>query len=68
MKTIRNLTPKALKVPLPRGKSLRLGPKQDGAIHDRGAEHPPLVALVEAGAVEIFDGVAGGHGPRSKKS
>lgn len=54
-KTIVNKTLGALKVPLPRGKSLHLGPNQSGHISPHDAEHPPLKELVKAGKVEITD-------------
>lgn len=57
MKTILNKTPRPLKVPLPRGKVLHLGPKKSGEIADGAADHAPLAKLVEAGELEIL-----GHG------
>ncbi len=55
MKTIVNKTSGPLRVPLPQGKVLHLGPKQTGhvAVHD--ADHPPLKKLIEAGQLEVFD-------------
>ena len=55
MKTIVNKTTDALRVPLPQGKVLHLGPRQKGhvAVHD--ADHPPLKKLIEVGQIEIFD-------------
>ena len=67
MKTIRNLTSKPIKIPLPGGKTLRLGPKADGVIHDRASGHGAVVRMVEAETIELFDGGPGGHGPRSKR-
>lgn len=67
MKTVRNLTHKPIKVPLPRGKSLRLGPNNDGTIRDRAAEHPALLRMVEAGTIEIFDGTTAGPNLRGGK-
>ncbi len=54
MKTIKNKTPKPLSVPLPRGKRLFLSPGKTGQIASKAADHPPLVALVEAGELEII--------------
>jgi hypothetical protein len=54
-KTIVNKTVGFLKVPLPRGKALRLGPNQSGHIAPHDVEHPPLKELIEAGKVEITD-------------
>ena len=55
MKTVVNKTHAPLKVPLPRGKSLRLGPLKEGQIRDEHAEHPPLKKLVDKGSIEVFD-------------
>lgn len=54
-KAVVNKTMKPLRVPLPQGKTLHLGPKQTGhvAVHD--VDHPPLQKLVEAGEIEIVD-------------
>ena len=54
-KTIINKTLSALKVPLPRGKALHLGPNKSGHISPHDAEHPPLKELIEAGKVEVTD-------------
>ena len=60
VKTISNKTPRPLRVPLPRGKTLHLGPKKTGQIASEDAEHPPLKKLVEAGEIEILgEGHAG---------
>ena len=56
MKTVVNKTRSALKVPLPRGKSLRLGPGKEGQIQDDASEHPGLKKLVDAGKIDVFDG------------
>jgi len=56
MKTVRNNTMKPLAVPLPGGKTLHLGPGKTGEIATQAAEHPPLVRLVEAKELEVFDG------------
>ncbi len=53
MKTILNKSQKPLKVPLPRGKVLHLGPHKEGQITDHAVDHPPLKALLEAGDLEI---------------
>jgi len=59
MKTVKNNTRTPVKVPLPRGKSLHLGPGKSGQIRDEAAEHPALKKLVEAGDIEIVG--AGQH-------
>ncbi len=53
MKTIVNKTHGSLKVPLPRGKTLRLGLGQVGQIADEHLEHKPLKRLIEAGKIEL---------------
>lgn len=58
MATVTNKTKLPLAVPLPGGKKLRLGPRMTGNVSDKALEHPPLVALVEAGDLEI-DGEGG---------
>ena len=67
VKTISNKTRRPLSVPLPRGKTLHLGPGKTGQIASEAAEHPPLKKLVEAGDIEILGeghggGMAGGGG------
>ena len=51
-----NKTRMPLKIPLPRGKSLHLGPGRTGQLRDDAAAHPGIKKLVEAGSIEIFDG------------
>jgi hypothetical protein len=68
MKTIRNLTSKPLKVPLPRGKMLRLGYKADGIVQDQAADHPGVKRMVESGMIEILDGSSHGYGPTGRKN
>jgi len=53
--TIRNKTPSALRVPLPGGKKLHLGPGQTGQVSPKAVDHPGLVALVEDDKLEITD-------------
>ncbi len=56
MKTVVNKTRAPLRIALPRGKSLHLGPNKTGQIADSAEEHAALKKLVEAGKIEIFDG------------
>lgn len=69
MPTISNKTRKPLRVPLPGGKILRLGPLKEGQVAANAVEFPALKALVEAGEIEIVDGAsrrssgASGGGP-----
>ncbi len=56
MKTVVNKTRAPLRIPLPRGKSLHLGPKKTGQIADSAEEHAAVKKLVDAGKIEIFAG------------
>ena len=64
LKTIQNKTARPMRVPLPRGKTIHLGPHKTGEIADRASEHPPLVKLVEAGDLEIIGEGASQADPR----
>ena len=55
MKTIRNKTHAPVRVPLPRGKRLHLGPDQEGQIAHTDVDHEPLQRLVESDVLEIID-------------
>lgn len=61
MLTIKNTTPRPLRVPLPRGKTLHLGPMKDGEIAANAREHPPLAAMLEKGEIEIVAQAAHGE-------
>ena len=50
---IRNTTKLPLKVPLPGGKLLRLGPGKVGQITPKAGEHPPVQALIASGQVQV---------------
>jgi hypothetical protein len=60
MKTIKNKTNKPIRVPLPRGKTVHLGPAKSGQITTEAAEHPGLKKMVEAGEIEVTDEIGGG--------
>lgn len=64
MKTIVNKTRRPLRVPLPQGRTLHLGPNQNGQIAPHAADHPPLKRLLEAGEIEILE-ERGGETTRS---
>jgi hypothetical protein len=53
---ITNRTAKPLSVPLPGGRKLFLGPGKTGQIADKALAHPPIVKLIESGAVETAEG------------
>ena len=54
MKEIRNKTHEPLRVPLPQGKTLHLGPLQTGEIGANAVDHPPFQKLVEDGKIELL--------------
>ena len=54
-KSIINKTGDALRVPLPHGKALHLGPNQTGRLSPHDVDHPPLKKLIDAGKIEIMD-------------
>ena len=47
-----NKTNTPLRIPLPGGKKLFLGPGKTGQVNAKALQHPPLAKLVEAGDVE----------------
>ena len=55
MPTSRNKPPASLRVPLPGGKKLHLGPGQTGQVSPKAVDHPAVSALVDAGKIEITD-------------
>lgn len=55
MKSVVNKTRKPLRIPLPRGKTLHLGPGKSGQIAHQDLDHEPLQRLVKEGTVEIRD-------------
>ena len=65
MKEIRNITARALRIPLPGGKSVFVGPNNVAQIADNAAEHASIQKLVADGSIEILgsgDSVAGKKG------
>tara|TARA_R110002072_G_scaffold217365_2_gene375081 strand:+ start:128150 stop:128671 length:522 start_codon:yes stop_codon:yes gene_type:complete len=52
---ITNKTRRPIKVPLPEGKKLFLGPGKSGQVHAKAANHPPVKELLEAGDLELGD-------------
>ena len=55
MKTIVNRTGRALRIPLSRGRVLRLGPRKEGQIATQDAELGHVKQRVESSEIEIFD-------------
>lgn len=60
MKTVRNKTHRPLRVPLPQGKVLHLGPGKTGQIAAQAVDGTGVQRLVAAGELEI---VGDGGGP-----
>ena len=54
MQTIRNKSRGPVRVGLPGGKVLFLGPGKTGEIGDNALEHPGVQKLVEAGEIEVL--------------
>ena len=67
MKTIVNKTFKPLRIRLPGGKTLHLGPMKSGKISDPAADEESVRRLVQAGEVEILGGPAA-HGAGAGES
>lgn len=67
MRVIRNKTNKPLRVPLPQGKVLHLGPRAEGRIADPAVDHEPLQKLVAAGEIEVLDESSALPAPGSRK-
>ena len=55
MPTLHNKTAKPLRVPLPGGKTLHLGPHASGQVTPKAVDHPPVQKLVEAGTLEVTE-------------
>ena len=56
MKTVVNKTRTPIKVPLPRGKALHLGPGKRGQVRDDAVKHAALKKLVDAAEIESIEG------------
>ncbi|RKZ06506.1 hypothetical protein DRQ53_08255 [bacterium] len=54
MKEIRNVTARPIRVPLPGGKTLFVGPAKVAQIADKATEHAGLQKLVTEGSIEIL--------------
>jgi hypothetical protein len=73
VKTVVNKTHEPVRVPLPRGKVLHLGPRKTGQVSHKDVDHEPLRRLIESGTIEIQESVGGpesehaeGHGPHAE--
>jgi len=54
VKIVSNKTNRPIKIALPGGKFLHLGPLKTGQISDNAAERPAIKKLLEAGEIEIL--------------
>ena len=54
MKEIRNKTSRPIRIPLPGGKLLHLGPGKVAQISDKTTQHAGVQRLVEDGSIEIL--------------
>jgi hypothetical protein len=55
MKNVSNKTQRPISVPLPRGKTLHLGPGRTGQIASSACDYAPLKKLVDTDQIEILD-------------
>lgn len=55
MKTVVNKTPTPIRLSLPGGKALHLGPRKSGQIRDEAVEHPAVKKMVADGKIEIVE-------------
>jgi hypothetical protein len=60
MRTVKNLSATPIRLPLPGGKTLHLGPGMTGSVRDTAAEHPALKRMCESGILELGDVATGG--------
>jgi hypothetical protein len=67
LKTILNKTREPLRVALPRGKTLHLGPGQSGQVANQHLDHKPLKRLIDAGKVEVQDAESSGGASRDRE-
>lgn len=65
---ITNKTKRPLRIPLPGAKTLFLAPGRTGQIAPKARQHPPLVALIDAGDVEIDDEQDSSHASETRKA
>jgi hypothetical protein len=59
MRTVKNLSATPIRISLPGGKTLHLGPGKSASIRDGATDHPALKRLCDEGLVELGDVTAG---------
>jgi hypothetical protein len=62
MRTVKNLSASPLRIPLPAGKTLHLGPGMSASIRDGDTAHPALMKLCDDRVIELGAVTAGGRG------
>jgi hypothetical protein len=67
MKTVRNLTPRPIKIVLHGGHVLHLGPNKTGQVADGDAERPSFRRMIERGEVELLEDAATEEAPAASR-
>jgi len=69
MKTVVNRSRTPIKIHLPGGKTLHIGPGRTGQVSDSACERPSFAKLVESGEIEIVgEGEAASSNPGTSPS
>ena len=55
MRVVVNKTSRPLKIRLPQGKTLHLGPRKEGQVTPQALESPGVKKMIEAGELAILD-------------
>jgi hypothetical protein len=55
MRVVVNKTSRPLKIHLPQGKILHLGPRKDGQVTPQALESPGIKKMIASGEIEILD-------------
>ena len=66
MRTVINKTRRPIRISLPRGKTLFLGPGGRGQVHEDALERPSFKKLIEVGDIEVIG--AGGPSAAGEQS
>jgi len=65
MRTVKNLSARPLRITLPGGKTLHLGPGKSATIRNEATDHPALKRLCDGGLVEVGAVTPGGFSDSS---